>query len=150
MAGLNFGNSREPVKIKSNTLSLDYREKTVLFSGQVRATQANGELTSETLRALYGDDFHDIKQVIADGNVRMSQGTRWATGDHAVLDEGQHTLTLTGNPVVHDGADEITGSRIIVHLDSGKSVVEKARAVIFPRSQQTPDNDKGVDHKPHP
>jgi lipopolysaccharide export system protein LptA len=145
-AGFNVGNSREPINIKSDTLALDYRDKTVQFSGHVRAMQANGELTSNTLTLLYGNDFHDIKQMIADGNVRISQGTRWATGDHAVMNQAQHTVVLTGNPVVHDGSDQITGSRITVHLDTGKSVVEQARAVIFPRTQQTPDNGTGAEN----
>jgi lipopolysaccharide export system protein LptA len=41
---------------------------------------------------------------------------------------------------VHDGTDQITGSKITVHLDTGKSVVENARAVIFPKQTQTTDN----------
>ncbi len=137
---MSIGNSREPINIRSDTLSLDYRAKSALFSGHVHAVQAGGELTSHTLTVLYGNDFHDIRQMVADGNVRMSQGTRWATGDHAILDEGAHTVVLTGSPVAHDGSDQITGSRIIVHLDTGKSVVKEARAVIFPRKAETPDN----------
>jgi lipopolysaccharide export system protein LptA len=143
-SSLGVGNSHQPINIKSDTLALDYRDKTVQFSGHVRAMQANGELTSDTLKVLYGADFHDIKQMIADGNVRISQGARWATGDHAVLNDAEHTVVLTGNPVVHDGNDQITGSRITVHLDTGKSVVEQARALIFPRTQQTPDNGIGA------
>jgi len=71
--------------------------------------------------------------MIADGNVRISQGTRWATGDHAILDQTKHTVTLTGSPVVHDGEDQIAGTKITVHLDTNQSDVENARAVIFPK-----------------
>ncbi len=46
------------------------------------------------------------------GNVRMSQGTRWATGDHAVLDKTRHTVEITGNPVVHDGKDQVAGRKL--------------------------------------
>jgi len=81
----------------------------------------------------YGQDLHDVKEMIADGNVRISQGTRWATGDHAILDQTKHTVTLTGSPVVHDGEDQIAGTKITVHLDTNQSDVENARAVIFPK-----------------
>ena len=86
----------------------------------------------------YGKDFHEVQKMVADGNVRMSQGTRWATGDHAVLDQAKHTVTLTGSPVVHDGEDQVTGSKITVHLDTGKSEVEEPRVVFFPKESKNP------------
>jgi lipopolysaccharide assembly outer membrane protein LptD (OstA) len=76
--------------------------------------------------------------MIADGNVRISQGTRWATGDHAVLDQTKHTVVLTGSPVVHDGEDQIAGTKITVHLDTNQSDVENARAVIYPKQTSSP------------
>jgi lipopolysaccharide export system protein LptA len=137
-----MGSGRGPINISSDSLSLDYKGKTVLFSGHVNAVQANGgqQLTCNRLKVVYGKDFNDLKEMIADGNVRMSQGTRWVTGDHAVMNQARQTVILTGSPVVHDGTDQITGSKITVHLDTGKSVVENARAVIFPKQTQTTDN----------
>jgi lipopolysaccharide transport protein LptA len=108
----------------------------VLFTGHVRAVQATGQLTSNELRVNYGKDFHDVTEMIANGNVRISQGERWATGQHAVMNQKQHTVVLTGSPVVHDGPDEITGDRITVYLDTGRSVVDHARAIIFPKGSQ--------------
>ena len=81
----------------------------------------------------------------ADGNVRISQGVRWCTSDHAVLDQQQHTVILTGTPICHDASDQITGTRITVHLDSGKSDVEGAKAVIFPQPSKTRDNEALAD-----
>jgi lipopolysaccharide transport protein LptA len=135
-----FGNQKGPTNITSDTATLDYQSKFFLYTGHVHAVQAGGDLTSDTLRAQYGQDFHDIKMVFADGNVRMSQGTRWVTSDHAVLDQTKHILTFRGNPVVHDAADQITGSLITVDLVSGKSTVENPRMVIFPRESKNPDN----------
>ena len=93
----------------------------VTFRGHVRAAQADALLTSDTLTVSYGKDFHEVKEMVADNNVRMSQGTRWATGDHAVLDQAKHTVTLTGSPVVHDGEDQVTGSKITVHLTPARA-----------------------------
>jgi len=139
-AGLNFGNQKGPTDIKSDTGTLDYQKKVAIFSGHVHAVQAGGDLTSDQLKVQYGKDFNDIQMMYADGNVRMSQGTRWITSDHAVLNQGTHVLTFIGNPVAHDGQDQITGSTIKVDLISGKSTVDKPRLIIFPREGKNPDN----------
>ena len=129
-----------PINIQSDSLSLDYKGKKVLFSGHVHAIQSGSQLTSDTLHVNYEDNFKDIKDLTADGNVRISQGTRWATSDHAVMNQKADTVVLTGNPIVHDGADQITGDRITVDLKTGNSVVHNARAVIYSHQSQTADN----------
>jgi lipopolysaccharide export system protein LptA len=138
--GFSFSSDKGPIDIKSDSLSLDYKGKTVLFSGHVHALQSGTELMSDLLQVSYGKDFSDIKRIVADHNVRITQGGRWASGEHGVLDQTAGTLVLTGNPVIHDGLDQISGTRVIVYLDSQKTVIEGARAVIFPRKQQTRDN----------
>jgi lipopolysaccharide export system protein LptA len=132
--------SKGPINIQSDTLSLDYKGKSVLFSGHVHAMQSGSQLSSDVLHVNYEQNFKDVKDLTADGNVRITQGARWATSDHAVMNQKSQTVVMTGNPVVHDGPDVITGDRITVHLDTGKSVVEHAHALIFPRQSQTPDN----------
>ncbi|HXZ87628.1 MAG TPA: LptA/OstA family protein, partial [Candidatus Binataceae bacterium] len=138
--------SNGPIKIKSDTLSVDYKKNSALWRGHVHAVRADGELSSETLQVIYGKDFHELQQMIASGNVRISRGTQWSVSDHAVLNEANQTVVLTGNPVVHDGNDQITGSKITVYLKTGESVVEGAKAVIFPRQGKTRDNGVSADH----
>lgn len=129
-----FAAGNGPVRIKADSLSVDYKAKSVLFSGNVQATQSGATLTSQTLRVFYADKFTGIDRIVAEGDVRVRQGGRWATGQRAVLDEIHHTLEMTGQPVLHDGPNQVAGSRIIVYLDSQKSLVEGANAVIFPRA----------------
>jgi lipopolysaccharide transport protein LptA len=135
--GLQFSSGNQPINIDGPHMELNYPGKSVLWTGHVKVVNGNSQITSDSLRLNYGENFHDVKEMIADGNVRISQGTRWATGDHAVLDQTKHTVTLTGSPVVHDGEDQIAGSKITVHLDTNQSDVENARAVIYPKQQQT-------------
>jgi lipopolysaccharide export system protein LptA len=138
--------SNGPIKIKSDTLSVDYKKNSAVWRGHVHAVRADGELTSDTLQVIYGKDFHELQQMIASGNVRISRGTQWSLSDHAVLNEASQTVVLTGSPVVHDGNDQITGSKITVYLKTGESVVEGAKAVIFPRQTKTRDNGVSADH----
>jgi lipopolysaccharide transport protein LptA len=133
--------NRGPIGIQSDSLALDYKGNGVVFRGHVRATQADGTLTSNILNVKYGKDFHQVQYMTADGNVHISQGVRWCTSDHAVMDQSQHTVVLTGSPICHDARDQIAGTRITVHLDSGKSDVQSAKAVIFPQQSKTRDNE---------
>jgi lipopolysaccharide transport protein LptA len=143
-ASFTTGN-RGPISIQSDSLALDYRQNAVVFRGHVHATQADGALVSNTLNVKYGKDFHTVQDMAADGNVRISQGVRWCTSDHAVMDQQQHTVILTGSPICHDARDQIAGTRITVHLDTGKSDVEAAKAVIFPQPSKTRDNEALAD-----
>ncbi|MGH7948762.1 MAG: LptA/OstA family protein [Candidatus Binataceae bacterium] len=143
--GIDLSSGSNPIHIDSDKLALDYESKLITFSGHVRANQANGQITSDTMRVKWGDGFNDVQEMVADGNVRVSQGTRYATGERATLDQTQRTVTLTGNPVVHDGRDQITGRKITVFLDTGRSVVEGARAVIFPKGSNPTDNNSASD-----
>jgi len=137
--GMQFGNNKAPIDIKSESMSLDYQNHSVLWSGNVHATQAGAQLTSDQLRVNYFDkDFKQMKEMVADGNVRLSQGTRWATGKHGVMDQTKHTVVLTGSPVAHDGSDQITGCKITVFLNTSQSVVDCAHAVLFPHSDASP------------
>jgi lipopolysaccharide transport protein LptA len=131
--------NRGPTDIKSDTMSFDYKKNVVVFSGRVHLVQGASEMSSDMLHVQMNKNS-EIQQAIADGNVRMSQGQRWTTSDHAVLDEGQHTLVLTGNPVAHDGKDQIAGTKITVFLQTNTSEVTNPKAVIFPRESKKPDN----------
>jgi lipopolysaccharide transport protein LptA len=144
-----FSSSKGPIDIKSDSASLDYKGKIILFRGNVHAVQSATDLVCDVLQVSYGKDFNDIRLVTADQNVKITQGGRWATSDHAVLDQVARTIVMTGHPVVHEGPDQVTGTKITVYLDTQNSVVESARAVIFPHQQQTRDNNNqanGGDH----
>lgn len=135
-----------PLHIQSDSLSVDYKKNSAMWKGHVHALRADGQLTSDSLKVTYGKDFHELQNMVASGNVRISRGTQWSSSNQAVLDQAQQTVVLTGNPVVHDGNDQIAGSKITVYLKTGESVVEGAKAVIFPRQSKTRDNGVSADH----
>ena len=75
-------------------------------------------------------------------DARSTSETDWVQ----IVEWYDELLLLTGSPVVHDGADKIAGRRITVYLNTGKSVVEGARAVIFPHQAENRDNGVRADH----
>jgi lipopolysaccharide transport protein LptA len=145
-AGAPFGfesnSNHGPTDINSDTMAFDYKKNVVVFSGHVHAVQGGNEMSSDKLHVQMNKSS-EIQEMIADGNVRLSQGQRWTTSDHAVLDEALHTLVLTGSPVAHDGKDQIAGTKITVFLQTNTSEVTEPKAVIFPRESKKPNNSEG-------
>ena len=103
--------------------------------GDKQGAQAqNGQQSGQAA----GPDTGRVQNIVAVGNVRIDQGTRWAVGGQAVFDQDQRTLVLTENPVLHDGPNVVAGDRVIVYLDENRSIVEggrkRVKAVLYPNS----------------
>lgn len=154
-AGLGSQHSKDPITITSDTLEYAYRDGIVVYRGDVLAVQGEIKVRSNELRITLAktDDgkpsgakaateiesansASKLKEVVAVGNVRIDQGTRWAVGGKATFDQTARTLVLTEAPVLHDGPNEVAGDRVVVYLDEDRSVVEggrkRVKAVLFP------------------
>lgn len=147
-----IGRSKEPITVTADTLEYDYKANVVVYRGEVVAVQGPVKLRSDTLtvtfnaggvdptarsQALEGTKgTHRLRDIVAVGGVRIDDGTRWATGGHAVFDQTRRTVVLTDDPVLHDGANEVAGDRVVVYLDEDRSVVEggrkRVKAMLYP------------------
>jgi lipopolysaccharide export system protein LptA len=154
--GLGGARSKGPITITSDTLEYEYKAGVIVYRGTVMATQGDVKLRSNELRITLArneekreggdgeasdgrlDDMSAgrLRAVVASGDVRIDQGTRWAVGGRATFDQANRTLVLTENPVLHDGPNEVAGDRVVVYLDQDRSVVEggrkRVKAVLFP------------------
>lgn len=115
--------TKEPLKIKSDTLHADNDKKTATFEGKVVARQGDLLLHADRLVISYTGDGKDLSRVEAFGNVRIEQGPRQASGAHAVYDPKSARITLDGSPRVTQGGDEITGKVITYYVNEQRSVV---------------------------
>ena len=164
-----LGKSKDPIVVTSDRLEYDYRSNVVVYHGAVQATQGRLKITSDTLTVTFADGKQPdgkgeaktdakadaaapqggialgggsarLKEIVAAGKVRIEDGTRWATGGRAVFDQTNRTLVLSEAPVLHDGANEVLGDRVIVYLDEDRSVVEggrkRVKAVLYPDREE--------------
>jgi lipopolysaccharide export system protein LptA len=152
--------SKEPITITADNLVYEYKDGVIVYRGDVLAVQGDVKVRSNELRitlaksdddakpsgAKAASDLDDassskLQEVVASGNVRIDQGTRWAVGGKATFDQTNRTLVLTDNPVLHDGPNEVAGDRVVVYLDQDRSVVEggrkRVKAVLFPGKNGT-------------
>lgn len=84
-------------------------------------------------------DTDKIKQITAEGHVRMQRGDRVAEGRRAVFDQAKQTIVLSDHAVLHEGQNQVAGDRIIVYLQDQRSVVEsssnsRVSAVFYPKT----------------
>jgi lipopolysaccharide export system protein LptA len=136
---MSFSSSREPISVSADSLVFDYRTRVLTYKGGVVVTQGDMKLQSDMLTVTLDDHTENrLKGVVADGQVRLSKGSRWATGGRAVFDRTQNTVVLSQDAMLHDGPNEVSGSRIVVYLDQQRSVVEggngRVKALLFPPS----------------
>ncbi len=153
---LSLGSGKGPVRIDADSLELDYKTSNITYRGHVQVTQGDVTLDSDRLTITYdpaavkrdntggtpapktgGTDADRIKQIIAEGNVRIRQGTRLAEGRRAVFDQAKQTFTLSDGAVLHEGPNQVAGERVIVYLKEERSVVEsgsntRVKAVLYP------------------
>jgi lipopolysaccharide export system protein LptA len=126
-----------PVTIHAKRLEFDYRTRILTYSGDVKVKQEDLTLQSDVLKlTLDPDSSNKVRQVVAEGAVRIAKGARSATGGRAVFDQGTRTVVLSEGAKLRDGPNEVEGERVVVYLDEERSVIEggdeRVRAVLFP------------------
>lgn len=133
--------SNSPLEVTSRQLNADETAGTVIFIGEVVATQDDVTIYSGRLTVHYRPEDRQIERVVAEEDVRIIQGDKVATGQKAVYLKGQGEIVLTGNPRVNQGQDFVTGEKITVLLNENRSIVDssddgRVNAVFHPRSSK--------------
>lgn len=135
---LSFTSGKDPISVAANGLEFDYQSRVLTYKGHVVATQGDVKLESDTLTISLGlGESEQLKEVVARGDVKLSKGERWATAGEAVFNQKNRTATLTQNPVIHDGPNQVSGERVVVYLDDERFVVEggagsRVQMLIYP------------------
>jgi lipopolysaccharide export system protein LptA len=78
-------------------------------------------------------------RIEASGKIRVTSLDQVVTGDTAVVDMASNTITVNGNVVLSQGANVITGAKLVVNLATGRARVDQApgkqiRGVFSPAS----------------
>ena len=135
--------NRGPVEVTSDRLEVDDLAQTLVFIGNAVATQDDVTIHGDRLTIKYTGEKREIVQVVAEGAVRILQGTRVAVGERAVLYHLEERIVLTGSPEVRDGDNFVKGQEITVYLNDKRSVVTggaggRVNAVFTPKTEEKP------------
>ena len=104
---------------------------------RVVAVQSEMTMRSDTLTAYWDAEMKQMKQIVAEGKVNATQGLRVATGEKAVFDDKAKTITLTGNPIMRQGNNQVSGAKVVYFVEQDKATAEgdskiRVQATIFP------------------
>jgi lipopolysaccharide export system protein LptA len=135
--------NRGPVEVSADHLEADDQAQTLVFSGNAVATQDDVTIHGNRLTVKYTGEKREIERVVAEGSVRIIQGTRVATGDKAILYHIEERIVLTGSPKVSDGDNFVQGQEITIYLNDQRSVVTggeggRVNAVFTPQAEEKP------------
>lgn len=161
---LSLTSRREPIDIRSRELEFLYDQKRITYRGDVVVKQGDVTLKSDLLTVVYEEppakngaasskpakpasvtSQQRLKEIVAEGNVVITTSDRRASGQKAVFDEAKRTVVLSGDAVLQEGVNRVSGERVTVFLDEKRSIVEggkgQAQMVFMPTSQE--DGKKG-------
>ena len=115
---------KQPINITSDSMEAETKANKVTFRGNVVARQKDMTITSNELTATYTDDGKELREVVATGNVRITQQDKIAVADSALFLNTERKIVLTGSPKVWQGKDIVSGEKIIYFLDEDRTTVE--------------------------
>ena len=104
----------EGVRATSDKLDYDDDARIVHYAGGVRAEKQGMNLQTRDMTARLHDK--DVEQIVATGDVVVTQGDRRGTGEQAVYEVKTESVTLTGaNAEVYDKEQgTVHGTRLVM------------------------------------
>jgi lipopolysaccharide export system protein LptA len=137
-------NRDQPVNIKADTLEVRDKNKIATFSGNVHLVQGDTVLDCNVLVVFYDQEgtgaptvksatpgpsgSSQIRRMEAKGSVVVTQKDQTATGDSAIYDLKDNTVTLVAPPggrvTVTQGPNVMSGPKLIVNLTTNVSHFE--------------------------
>lgn len=146
------------VHITSDRFDAFTEKKMAVFSGNVVVEKGDTIINADEFRLYYKEGTTtgeaadnpakaglsprsgDIEKIEAAGNVTIRQQGKVITGEKAVLLNDQEQVVITGNPVMKDGENEITGDTIIFFMKENKGIVksspnQRVTATIYPEEK---------------
>lgn len=120
---LAFGTSRpdpnEPVAVEADALAVNQEDGTATFTGNVVITQGDMVLSAETVLVVYKEDSQKIASLDATGGVTMVSGEDAAEAQNAQYYIDAGTVLLTGQVLLSQGDNVMSGDRITIDLNAG-------------------------------
>jgi len=108
-----------------------------VFSGRVKAKQQDGTLECQKLEVHFAKEGGGLDKLVADGEVKISQGENTGTCQKAVYEFlPQEKVTMSGQPLLTRGQQKFSGETIVFYLKEQKVVIKNnVLGVVFPQKK---------------
>lgn len=124
-----------PIDITGAQFEVFQTEDYSVWTGDVQVVQGEVILTAPKL-TIHGISSGGFNKVVAEGGIRYTNGVEAISGRQAVYQEETDSIVVTGDVVVVQGKQVMTGQKMTYYLDSGKIIfnsdrVDRVRGVFF-------------------
>jgi lipopolysaccharide export system protein LptA len=169
-------NRDKPVQISAGSLEVRDKDKTAVWTGEVKVVQGDTIMRAKTLTVYYDGEQaakggpatgtakaavpamrqatpgpggnQSIRKLVANGSVIVTQKDQTVTGESAVFDMPSNTVTMGGGVLLTQGQNTLKGDRLTVNLTTGISKVESAGRVSGSFQGSKSDSGKGTSFLP--
>lgn len=129
--------TRQPIHIISDHMEAKQGSNSVRFYGNVDAKQRDVTLRCDDLTAFYTNGGNAIDKIIARGRVSITQKNKKVACGKAIFYNAERQIVLEDSPTAWDGANKISGSRMILLLEKNEIQVlgseeKPTELVIYP------------------
>jgi lipopolysaccharide export system protein LptA len=134
----------------------DQAQSMVVFEGDVHAIREEMDIRARTVtvhlkKTAEGETAaaeNDIEKIVAEGDVRITQGDRTGSSSRATYYADRGLLVMKGDPVLQEGKNRISGRVVRLYLRENRSEIEgggdkRVEALFFtPRDIEGGDQEK--------
>ncbi|MEM9444467.1 MAG: LptA/OstA family protein [Verrucomicrobiota bacterium] len=115
-------NENAETTISSESFTLNLEEKQGVFAGKVVVSHPKFELFTEEMVVYFTVD-NKVERMLAKGQVRIKQADKSSESREAEYLVGEKKIILTGNPVVTQGENIVSGNTINIYPETDKMEV---------------------------
>ena len=116
-----------PVEITAEMMISYQKSNKIVFTGDVIAKRGDLNIFSDKMTVFNSKKGKEVIKIVAQGNVKIKKGERFASGDRAVYIKKEGTLVLTGNPHAWEKENKIVAVEMIFLLDEDKFIVKGSK-----------------------
>jgi len=122
-----------PVEVTADALSVNQQDGTAVFDGNVLVVQGEVRMSAGNVRVEYAQSggSSGISRLIASGGVTFVTATDAVEAREAVYSVEAGTVRLTGDVLLTQGQNAISGDSLTVDLQSGSGTMEGRVRTVF-------------------
>ncbi len=125
VSALKGHDSNAPIDVAADRIEVQDRADRAIFAGNVTVRQASLTLDTERLTVAYSSGGGvQIRRLDAAGGVVVRSPSETARGNFGIYDLDRRLITLVGAVQLNRGGSRVSGSRLVIDLDSGRAVID--------------------------
>lgn len=147
VANAQVSSSGGPYMVSADTWHADGAAHIQYYDGRVEIIQNDSRLRADHIKVSHsattasgGDGWGEVLTIEATGNVYYVTPTQQMKGASAVYTKAADTMVITGDVVLQQGQNVMTGDRLTTIVSTGTSTFDapqsgRVKAVIYPDSK---------------